>query len=154
MRINNTFEKEIKENLYLIESIKNPLIKARSESNLKWFIRKAVKNKYYYYLCTIITILCPIISEIILLLPIQNNTYPRVISGIVLGISSLVAALLPLFDFRKKWGIYRNQAEELKTILVEMSGNDGKNENDLLHKMEESVRETHENWMEPFKTDK
>lgn len=113
-----------------------------------------MKNKYYYYLCTIITILCPIISEIILLLPIQNNTYPRVISGIVLGISSLVAALLPLFDFRKKWGIYRNQAEELKTILVEMSGNDGKNENDLLHKMEESVRETHENWMEPFKTDK
>lgn len=145
-----TIERELKENRYLIENIENPVIKKYCEEQLNWYTRKAIFNKYSYYIFTIITIICPIISGVILVLPIDGDGI-KVISEVVLGLSAFFAAMIPVFDCRRKWGIYRNEAEMIKSFLIDYNL-EGDTEQ-LMKKMESSKQNTHENWYQRFQED-
>lgn len=142
-----TIERELAENRYLTENIEKPFIKNYCEEQLSWYTKKAVFYKYSYYIFTIITIVCPIISGIIFVLPIDSDSI-KVVSEIILGLSAFSAAMLPLFDCRRKWGLYRNEVERIKSFLsaYNMDGDAKK----LMKNMECSKRNTHENWYQRF----
>ena len=162
-------KKEIEGNKFLSQNIKNQFIRKRADNCLQWFIHKAVKNKYWYYSLSVLTIVGPVASEIVINMS-DWNPYARLISSIILGISTIAAAFLNLFDVRRKWGVYRNEAEDLKRILsmfeakgdneketeegdeIEAEKENGKEKNErmLLEQMEESMDSTHKKWMEPF----
>ncbi len=139
--------KEFKQNKYLVDEIQDDFLKKYVESNLKWYIQKAVKNKWGYYICTLITIICPVIAGIILLMPIED-TYAKLVSEIILGISTIAAAILPLFGYKRKWGMYRNQTEKMKSVLAEYVSDT--NSINLISEIEKIKLQTHEKWMQPF----
>lgn len=145
--IKRTIDREVKENQYLTKDIKDPFMKNYVDEQMYWYIRKAIFNKYCYYIFTIITIVCPIVSGVIFVLPISNN-WIKPLSEVILGLSSLSAALLPLFEFKKKWGMYRDEAEQLKSFLVyyNMDGN----LKNLVNNVERSKMHTHKKWYGPF----
>lgn len=116
---------------------------------MNWYIRKAVINKWGYYICTIVTIICPVISGVVCMLPIPS-IYSKILSGVIMGISTIAAALLPLFGYKKKWGMYRNQAEQIKAVIAEYIS---KGHNDIVSVIEKVKLQTHEEWMQPFRDD-
>lgn len=139
--------KEFKENKYLVDRIQDDFLKKYAESNLKWYMKKAIIHKWGYYICTLITIICPVISGIVLLIPIED-IYTKLISEVILGISTIAAAMIPLFGYKRKWGMYRNQTENIKAILAEYVSDTSSV--DLVLKIEKIKLQTHEKWMQPF----
>lgn len=133
--------------MYLINKISDEFLKEYAKNNLMWFVKKAVWNKYCYYICTLITIVCPVVSGLVFFMPV-GNICSRLISEIILGVSTIAASMLPLFGYKKKWGMYRNQAEQIKTILVKYLQN--KNQYDIITEIEKVKLKTHEKWMQPF----
>lgn len=142
-----TMERELKENRYLIESIEEPFVKKYCEEQLNWYTKKAVFYKYSYYILTIITMVCPIISGVIFVLPIDSNNM-KVTLEIILGFSAFSAAMLPLFDCRRKWGMYQNEVEMVKAFLI-CYNLDGDAEK-LIKNIEQSKQNTHKNWCHQF----
>lgn len=142
-----TIERELRDNRYLTESIENLFIKDYCEKQLIWYTRKAVFYKYCYYIFTIITIVCPVVSGIIFVLPIDSDKI-KLGSEVILGFSTVSAAMIPLLDCRRKWGIYRNEAEMVKSFLTRYNL-DGDTEK-LINHMEQSKQNTHENWYHKF----
>lgn len=94
-----------------------------------------------------ITIACPVVSGVIFFVPIED-TYSKLISEVVLGISTIAASMLPLFGYKRKWGLYRNQAEQMKSILAKYSLDE--NSIDIIQEIEKIKLQTHEKWMQPF----
>lgn len=133
--------------MYLINEISDEFLMEYARNNLMWFVRRAVWNKRCYYMCTLITIICPVISGLVFFMPLEDIC-SRLISEIILGISTIAASMLPLFEYKKKWGMYRNQAEQIKTILAKYLQN--KNQYDIISEIEKVKLKTHEKWMQPF----
>ena len=115
MRYIKDIQSEIAENKYLSEAIQDPFIQLRIQSSLEWYIRKAQKNKHYFYIFSMITIICPILSGVVNL--IEVNEQLRIFSSGIMGCSSVTAAFLNLFNVNKKWMLYRNQAEGIKRMV-------------------------------------
>lgn len=143
-------DNEFELNKFLLDQIKDEKIKQRISQSLYWYIKKAIATKYLYYALTIVTIVAPTISAIVL-----NSTLPvdssKLISTIVLGCSSVSAALLPLFNYHKKWVIYRNQAEDIKRILAKELAKDSIDEKELLASVEKSTLSTDKKWTDEHK---
>lgn len=143
-------EREIKENDFLFKKIDDEFIREREYVNFKWFVGKAIKNKYYYYILTSITIIYPVISEIMIFVP-TTEVKVKLITGAILGTSTIAAAMLSMLDVRRKWGIYRNQAENIKNMLTQYGIETNKTKKDeIVKQLEESYSDTHEEWMTPF----
>ena len=136
---------EIEENQYLTENIQDPVIKNRIVYNLTWYIKRACGTKFWFYCFTILTIVCPVVSGIVLTSPLEDS-FAKMLSAIILGISTVAAALLPLYGFHKKWTLYRNQAEEIKHILITAYCEKNVSDEELLHRIEESIKATDEKW--------
>lgn len=115
MGIKAVIEKDIQENQYLLEQFQDTYIRERTSYCLRWHTEKAVKNKYYFYILTSLTIICPVVSGILLSVASQDDVW-KVLSGIFMGMSTASAALLTMLDPRRKWGIYRNLAEVIKAV--------------------------------------
>lgn len=147
MRIKTVIEKDIQENQYLLDQIQDSCIRERTAYCLRWHTGKAVKNKYYFYILTSLTIICPVVSGIFLGMSSQDGVW-KTLSGIFMGISTISAALLTMLDARRKWGIYRNQAEEIKNSLARYRFYT--TEEEFLLELEKSVSATHEKWIRPF----
>lgn len=147
--IKKLVEKEMESNQYLWEQIQDPIIKERIAYSFEWYTRKALTNKYMFYTLTAMTIVCPVISGIVL----GDGEGAHQVSMIFMGLSTIAAAFLTMTDARKKWGIYRTQAEILKKKLALYKYSD-EDEGELLKAMEASMEQTHEQWSEPFKCDK
>lgn len=159
-----TAQNEFEKNKFLCEKIETEYIRKRADNCLEWFIYKAVKNKHYFYILSALTIICPVASEIVIRLP-EEMIDIKLVTSIILGISTVAASFLTLFDVHRKWGIYRNQAEGMKRLLsLYDKGEDEENElksqsvdqqkaereRQLLIKLEEGMNITHEIWMEKF----
>jgi len=152
MVIKKIADKEWNNNKYLIEAIKNnETIKKRVENCLRWFINKAVLYKCCFYLFSLITIILPVASGIIISIPTEVPTI-KLLYSILSGLSAIAASVLNLFDFRKKWGLYRNQAEEIKRILSKSAINASTNE-ETLHQIEESISFTDKCWRDDLDND-
>ncbi len=151
MKIKRIAEKEFEDNKFLLSQLENPYIKQRAESCLKWYIENAVKNKYYFYILSTFTIVCPLISTIILCASAESFCI-KIASTTATAISAIAAALLNLLDAKRKWELYRSQAEILKTELTLQDCEETKrSDREFLETMEDSMKKTHEYWVEPFK---
>lgn len=146
MTVNRQAIKEFDENRHLLDSISDEIIKNRIGTSLKWYICNAVKAKHYFYLFSIITIVAPIISGILINIPL-TDIYVKIISSLFAGLTSVCASTLNLFNFRKNWELYRNQAEEIKRILAE-NLSDPIGDKKVLKKIEKSMQTTDKSWME------
>lgn len=126
-----------------MSELENPCIKQRAASCLKWYIEKAVKNKYYYYILTMFTIVCPLISTIILCAS-RERLGIKIASVTATAISTTAAALLTMLDVKRKWGIYRSQAEMLKTQLaLQGCAETKRTDKEFLEAMEDSMKKTY-----------
>lgn len=141
-------QSEIAENKYLSEAIQDSFIQLRIQSSLEWYIKKAQKNKQYFYVFSMVTIICPILSGILNL--IEVNEHLRIFSSIIMGCSSIAAAFLNLFNVNKKWMLYRNQVEGIKRMVSFYIINGQKNKETFIEQLESFMGETHESWMEYF----
>lgn len=151
MKIRAIAEKEFDDNKFLLSKLENPYIQQRAESCLKWYIESAVKNKYYFYILTTFTIVCPLISTIILCVSTESLGV-KIASTIAASISAIAASLLTMLDVKRKWGIYRNQAEILKAELTLQGCMEKKRtDEEFWETIEDSMKKTHEYWIEPFK---
>lgn len=137
-------KKELSDNDFLLEKITDKYIKRRIEISLRWYTYNAIKGKICYYFLTLLTIIAPVVSTLLLNLT-DTNSPEQIASSIILGISTLAAALLGMFDFQKKWGLYRIQAEKIKQYLALFETNEP--EHDLLVKIENSIKSTDEEWL-------
>ncbi|MCH5206731.1 MAG: DUF4231 domain-containing protein [Oscillospiraceae bacterium] len=146
MTANRQAVQEFNDNRHLLDAISDKLIRSRIESSLKWYIRNAVTSKHYFYFFSVITIVAPIFSGILINLPL-TDTYVKIISSIFAGLTSACASALNLFNFRKDWELYRNQAEEIKRILAE-NLSDPIGDQKVLKRIEKSIQSTEKNWME------
>lgn len=146
MRIKDKIEKEMKDSEILLDKLSDPKIKTRTEKNLQWFVEKAVKNKIYYYTLSIISFLGPITINIAMVFSTERVEI-RLLFAIASGVDAFASYLLQLFDVRKKWGIYRNQAEMIKSglSLYGLSGHD--NPKEFVEKMEADIAQTNGKWM-------
>ncbi len=150
--IKKVSEKEFEDNKFLVDEIQDEFVKNFVTSNFKWYIRKAVQNKYYFYILTSLTIICPIISSVFSIVDAELSSLPFRCLGIIFtGVASVSAAFLVMFDCRKKWAIYRNEVENLKSILAKRKNQTSE---ELVAEIEESMSETHEEWMMTFKNSK
>lgn len=149
--VRKEIERELNENEFLVSNIQDSFLKARVWGSYKWYASKAVKSKYRYYSLTIITILFPILSEIILCIPL-DETISKVMVSVVLGGSTLCAALLTMLDVRHKWEIYRSEAEYIKNMLtVYYFEPDDAKKKEIMKELEKSYEDTHKKWRESFR---
>lgn len=150
MGIKAVIEKDIQENQYLLEQFQDTYIRERTSYCLRWHTEKAVKNKYYFYILTSLTIICPVVSGILLSVASQDDVW-KVLSGIFMGMSTASAALLTMLDPRRKWGIYRNLAEVIKSSLAKYRFY--ATEEEFLLELEKNVSATHEKWIQSFNSE-
>lgn len=143
-----TKDREYEENKFLLDQIENEFIRKRISQSFRWHNDRAVFAKKCFYGCSVFTVLCPTASTVVLLLP--SGAAVKLISAILMAISTCMAACLTLFDLRNKWGIYRNQAEEIKAMLAQHLIDHAESEEDLLQKIEESMRTSHAQWQKCF----
>lgn len=147
MFVKKIAEKEWEENKFLLNIITNENVKSRIASTLNWYIYNAVKAKFYYFLFSLITIVTPIATSVIVNFP-ENGTVFKIISSIFSGITATSAALLNLFDCRKNWSLYRDQAEQIKSILSRNLAKKTVNESQILKEIEVSISSADESWKE------
>lgn len=146
MSPNSQALKEFNENQHLLDSISDEIIKNRISSSLKWYINSAVKAKYYFYFLSVVTIVAPICSGILINLPL-TDTCIKIIASVFAGLTSACASILNLFNFRKNWELYRNQAEDIKRILAE-NLSEPIGDKKILKKIEKSMQDTDKSWAE------
>lgn len=138
--------KEFNDNQRLLDSISDEIIKSRIEISLKWYIYHAVKAKFYFYLFSVITIVAPICSGILINIPLTDTSI-KIIASIFAGLTSVSASALSLFNFRKNWELYRSQAEDIKRILAKnLAGPVG--DQKVLKEIEKSMQSTDKSWVE------
>ena len=147
----NSFKKEYGDNTYLLDTIKDEIIRKRIDSNLKWYICKAVKAKRWYYIFSSTTIVAPIISGIIISINNLNKGSISLVSALIMALSSISASFLNLFDLKMKWSLYRNQTEVIKRYLIMYSASEDKSDIELLKDIEESIQKTDRKWTEKLK---
>lgn len=148
--IEKKIRKEISEYKFLFDIIEDDFERENLLVEFEWYVRKAVKFKYRYYILSMISFLCPIISEILICVP-NEPLIVKIITGIMLGGASFAAALLAMTDAKNKWNMYRSEAETIKRTLREYyrEGDAGKRKK-LLESLENSYSKTHEKWMKYF----
>lgn len=150
--IKRVSKKEFESIKFLVDEVQDNFAQNFVSTNLKWYIEKAVRSKFYFYILTVLTIVCPIVSSIFSITDSEMSSLPFRCLGIIFtGTASASAAFLVMLDCRKKWAVYRNEAEYIKSILARR---DYESPEELITKIEESMSETHEEWMSTFKNSK
>lgn len=146
MSVKKQAEKEFNDNQHLVDNISDETIKKRIKTCLNWYIKSAVKAKRFFYTFTIITIVAPILSGILINIPMPDP-YAKIISSFFAGLTAVCASSLSLFNFRKSWEIYRAQAEEIKRILANKLCEPASDQ-EVLKRIEQSMQSTDKRWVE------
>lgn len=102
-----------KENMDSI--ITNNNIRIRYEQSVKWYIKKANYNRKMFYFFSVLEIIFPGIIIIINSASEYYNFSSNLIINIFSVLSTIVASILALFKFHKKWMHYRFIAEYLQS---------------------------------------
>ena len=147
-----TRDKEYADNKYLLDQIKDNNIRQRIDHCFRWHNDRAVTSKNLYHVFSWFTIICPAASTIMLLLSSSDGSVDpfKLISAILMAVSSCMATLIMHYDFRNKWGIYRNLSEQIKALLAQHLIDDKEDEKELLRKIEECMTTTHKEWQKCF----
>lgn len=125
----------------------------RTEYAMKWYIRRAVKNKRLYYFFSFTGMFCPLISAVL-----SVCVESKVLTVVLASITSLATSLLALTNARLKWENYRSAAEFLKrefTFYQAKTGDYAGDQRDevYLYTIEAFMQQTHVNWQKIFKKD-
>lgn len=138
--------REFNDSRKLLDSISDEIIKSRIESSLKWYIYNAIKAKNCFYFFSVVTIVAPIFSGILINIPL-TDTYVKIIASVFAGLTTASASALHLFNFIKNWELYRNQAEDIKRILADNLA-EPIGDQKVLKKIEKSIQSTDKSWAE------
>lgn len=138
------------------EPIQNETIKKRVTQVLNWNIKKGTKQKYLFYAFSIIVI---ILNAAIVVIN-QMEKYDLLIT-IIASISSVLASIITLFNFKETWHRYRKSSEEIKTECMQFNCKCGEykeeegREEKFLIKIESIINEERSLWETVrFKCDK
>jgi len=149
--------KEWKDVQVLLSEDKTPeeLCKIRTEYSMEWYIRKAVFNKWLYYIFTFLGSLCPLVNVVLASCQVDTNMAIVILSAV----TTLSASILAISNARLKWENYRSAAEFLKreyTLFQARTGvYDGEQRvSAYLNTIEEFMDKVHANWQKTFKEDK
>lgn len=137
-------KKEFEKNKFLLDLINDEQIKKRIKTNLIWFINKANIYKVLFYIFTITTIVVPIISTVLINIPMSEAKI-KILSCFMSGITAACTSIIGVLNLKKGWEIYRIQAEKIKKILSRKLY-DKLNDQDVLRMIEESIESTDESW--------
>ena len=150
MFMKSTIEKEMQDCECLINKIGDLNNKEHIKNSLRWFVEKAVKNKGYYYLLSIISFLAPAIVSVVMVFSTEK-TMIQIVLAIVSGSAAFSSYLLQLMDVRRKWRLYRNQAEIIKSSLSLYRTPGHTDESELVKTIEASMNQTHGRWLRYFR---
>lgn len=92
---------------------KNEIIKEHVTNLRLWYNKKATKNKRWFLVCSIVTIVVPLISTFLMIID-TGQPCIKIISAILALCASFFAALIPLFRFHDHWTRYRSTEERIK----------------------------------------
>lgn len=137
-----TFGEKEKENTRILYcDIPDENLKGRIQASLDWYIEKATKYKFYFYLFSIITIALPLVVTILNNLCTKESISCCVQNAITVCsvLTTLVASMLTFLKLQEKWLLYRSTAEEIKRELSLYLAQ--KSENEELRKLMLRVEE-------------
>lgn len=149
MFIKSSISRELEDCDVQLEKLKDGETKTRIRSCLQWFTEEAVKNRYYFYILSIISFSGPILINILMVFS-GERLIIKLLFSIVSGCAAIAAYLLQLLDVRTKWRIYRIQAEMIKREVALFEPNNPCCEHDLLIKVEEAMGQAQEEWVRSF----
>lgn len=134
---------------------KNTICKTRTIYSLNWYSKKANFYKYTYYTLSLINIVVPLSSTVII------SFFPSedILVAVLSALASFAASLLSLLGAKDKWTNYRNGAEFLKsqyTLYLSHAAPYNTIESDSLYMttIETQMQTFHANWMQSQKTSK
>lgn len=106
---------------YILYSVRKLRLSEQSEAYILHYILYAIRKcelaKILYYTFTICTIIFPIL---ITMLQGLSKSYINTLVPVFSAITSITAALLPIFRSHDKWTRYRGYVEESISILMEI----------------------------------
>lgn len=142
--------KEVKNYLLNDSTDQQAVCKERTEYCLNWFIKRACLHKTLFYIFTIISTACPLLSSVILVC-----IDCKLLTIILTSITTMSGTLLAMFNCRGNWDNYRSTAEYLKKEYCLYKGMvspyDGKDrEEKYLMNIEEFMGQTNKKWKEFF----
>ena len=108
-----------------ISSIQDEVIKRRVKQVLVWNIKKATKNKFIFYLLSILALILnasiPVINQL--------NQYDIIVT-IISSIVVVITGILTLINFKDVWYRYRVTVENIKRECIMLSCKYGEYENE------------------------
>ncbi len=131
------------------------ICRIRTEYSMEWYIRKAVFNKWLYYIFSFVGMLCPLINVVLASCQADNDVAIVILSAA----TTLSASLLAVTNAKLKWENYRSAAEFLKreyTLFQARTGVYGGEQrvSAYLNTIEAFMDKVHTNWQKTFKKDK
>lgn len=147
-----TSKKEIRENEYLLHG-EESLLDKRFAACLIWYIRNACKYRAGYYICTLASVIFPIVVATLNSFFCENPADMRGLTAALSTVASIAVVILTTFRFQEKWTKYRSAAEFLKRArmkyLLAKGGTDSvdsKIDEEFLQTIEKYMEAENEDW--------
>lgn len=124
----------------------------RTKYALKWYIKKAILNKWIFYILTSISIASPLLSTVLVQVCKDGK---ELVTVILAAMTTLATSVLAMTNARMKWDNYRSAAEFLKTeytlFQARVEPYNGEDRTSVyLNKIEDSMKQTHSKWEKRF----
>lgn len=116
MFIFNSKYNELQHLQYICEQIKDKDFAERVLYHQKWYIYKANRSKFYYYIINFLNILIPLIISLLHALSLNNQNIQSLLIVLPL-IVSFLGSLLILFRFFDIWTTSRKTATQINIFL-------------------------------------
>lgn len=116
MFIFNSKYNELQHLQYICEQIKDKDFAERVLYHQKWYIYKANRSKFYYYMINFLNILIPLIISLLHALNLNNPKIQSILIVLPL-IVSFLGSLLILFRFFDIWTTSRKTATQINIFL-------------------------------------
>lgn len=101
---------------YICEQIKDKDFAERVLYHQKWYIYKANRSKFYYYIISFLNILIPLITSLLHALDINSKNIQSLLIVLPLVVSFL-GSMLILFRFFDLWTTSRKTATQINIFL-------------------------------------
>lgn len=113
---------------YLCNIIEEPVLQKRIRGSMDWYAEKAVKNKIRFYFLSFLTIVMPLLTELLNAWDGITEADAKNLISVSAMLTTLAASVLCLLKCQEKWILYRTTVERMKKALslycAEMIGKD------------------------------
>lgn len=103
---------------FIYGNIKDKVFAERVKYYLKWYIIKARKCRFYYYVLSVLSIILPLILSLLNLYE-QNKCFKQYefLINVIPLITSFISSILILGRFLDKWSKYRETISQINLFL-------------------------------------